>query len=99
MVTRYLGMSPPMLPLPVYRKSVAEVYLEFTHHILQHSQGLMYLSWVEDKQRRRQKDLPSWVPDISIEVLPLPLIGNKEYHATPSWRYEPNKSRSARYLP
>jgi hypothetical protein len=59
----------------------------------------MYLSWVEDKRRRRQKDLPSWVPDLSIEMAPLPPIGNKEYHATPSWRYEPSKSRGDQYLP
>jgi hypothetical protein len=98
LVTQYLRTSSPMLPLPDYKKSAAEVYREFTCHILQHSQGLMYLSWVEDKRRRRLKDLPSWVPDLSIEMAPLPLIGNKEYHATPSWRYEPSKPRCSQYI-
>lgn len=85
--------SVPALPAPDYAKPVSHVFRQFTEYLLQHSNGLFILSWCDDFQRRRLKDeLPSWVPDFSTEMLPLPLIGVKPFNATPGWNYIPRES-------
>jgi hypothetical protein len=91
LTTWYQKDSGQSLPLPNYRKTTPEVYREFTCHVLRESQGLFFLSWVEDKRRRRRADLPSWVPDLSVEMAPLPLINIRQYHATSSWKFTPRK--------
>lgn len=95
--TWYLRGTGPTLPAPDYRKSVAEVYQEFTEYLLRHSNGLFILSWCDDIRRRRLKtELASWVPDFSTEMLPLPLIGVKLFNATLGWQYVPRKSLERR---
>jgi hypothetical protein len=89
--TWYRRAATQNLPIPDYRKPVLEVFREFTIYMLQNSGGFLIISWVDDPLRRRTKDLPSWIPDFSVEMAPLPFLGIKVYNATSSWDYIPRK--------
>jgi len=84
--------SGQVLPAPDYEKPVSYIYGQLTEYLLQHLNGLSIFSWCDDIRRRRlKKTLPSWVPDFSTEMLPLPLIGVKPFNATLGWQYIPRK--------
>lgn len=73
-------------PRPIrvdYQKSVSEVYTETTTYILSATHSIdniwqspsrnLELLWhVEDRSQPRHVDLPSWVPDFSVEMFPEP---------------------------
>jgi hypothetical protein len=54
------------LPLPDYRKTLAEIYADATLTLIEHDQSLVVLHFVTSANRR--KDLPSWVPDFTDRV-------------------------------
>ena len=71
-------MALPQLPNPMmspdYTMTVAEVYARNIKSLLVHSRSLLLLSHVEDWSQREQKELPSWVPDLTVptsSLLPL----------------------------
>ncbi|EON65145.1 hypothetical protein W97_04382 [Coniosporium apollinis CBS 100218] len=65
------------LPVPDYKKPVERVYSDFAKCVLECTQNLLLLSLVEDRSDRRSaglaNSLPSWVPDLSVPLLPMPL--------------------------
>lgn len=63
LVTRLFG---PTAQLQLhYEMSVEDVYTLTATYLLERMPLASYLSAVEDKKRRKLKDLPSWVPDLS----------------------------------
>lgn len=65
LVTRLFGPNNAELQLH-YEMSVEDVYTMTAAYLLQRMPLASYLSAVEDKKRRKLKDLPSWVPDLSV---------------------------------
>ena len=65
LVTRLFGPKNAELELH-YEMSVEDVYTLTAAYLLQRMPLASYLSAVEDKKRRKLKDLPSWVPDLSV---------------------------------
>ena len=63
--TRLCGPNNAKLQLH-YEMSVEDVYTLTAAYLLQRMPLTSYLSAVEDKKRRKTKDLPSWVPDLSV---------------------------------
>ena len=49
-----------------YSKSIADLYIEVTGHLMRKERSLNLLSSVEDSLDRRVRGLPSWVPDYSV---------------------------------
>lgn len=66
------------LPVPDYKKPVERVYSDFATCVLECTQNLLLLSLVEDRSDRRSaglaNSLPSWVPDLSVPLLPFPMV-------------------------
>ena len=54
------------LMFPDYRKPVSRIYFEATDYLMRNTGDLLVLSMVEDSLYRKQRDLPSWVPDYSV---------------------------------
>ncbi|KAJ9665973.1 hypothetical protein H2201_003884 [Coniosporium apollinis] len=71
-------LTSSQLPVPDYEKPVERVYSDFATCMLECTQNLLLLSLVEDRSDRRSAglatSLPSWVPDLSIPLLPFPLL-------------------------
>ena len=65
LVTRLFGSNNAELQLH-YEMSVEDVYTLTAAYLLQKMPLASYLSAVEDKKRCKLKDLPSWVPDLSV---------------------------------
>ena len=65
LVTRLFDPNNTKLELH-YEMSVEDVYTLTAAYLLQRMPLASYLSAVEDKKRRELKDLPSWVPDLSV---------------------------------
>jgi hypothetical protein len=59
--------------VPNYRKSVKDVYIDTAKFILSSWGNLRPLSLIQDASVTAIDELPSWVPDFSIEGLPGPL--------------------------
>jgi len=75
-----------------YEKSADEVYIETTAYLLTSSKHMMdrqtEVMWqIEDKTARKISNLPSWVPDFSVECLPA-LIEDKVAHDWNVWPLE-----------
>ena len=79
---RYKMPSDWSLLQPDYTQSVTEVFTRATCYILQKLENLVFLSFVEDKSIRSYQDLPSWVPDFSKPLNPLPLSMFRAYNAS-----------------
>ncbi|KAI0491039.1 heterokaryon incompatibility protein-domain-containing protein [Xylaria cf. heliscus] len=58
---------------PNYRLSPREVFIESSKFMLLSSPNLELLSLVQETDRERIQDLPSWVPDFSARDTPVPL--------------------------
>lgn len=69
LVTRLFGPNNAKLQLH-YEMSVEDVYTLTAAYLLQRMPLASYLSAAEDKKRRKLKDLPSWVPDLSVSHSP-----------------------------
>ena len=68
---------------PKYTQPVSEVFTRATRYILRKLENLAFLSFVEDKSIRTYPDLPSWVPDFSKTLNPLPLImSGRDYNVS-----------------
>jgi hypothetical protein len=67
--------TPSRLPHIAYGQPIEKVAIEFACHHVSWSGRLRLLSMVEDSAHRKNKSLPSWVPDPSAPLLPLPLDG------------------------
>ncbi len=62
-----LGLLPPSMEIvPDYNKSRMEVYRDFTLHFMKHFSSLEFLALC--KERERDTNVPSWVPDLSVYV-------------------------------
>ncbi|KAH8802983.1 heterokaryon incompatibility protein-domain-containing protein [Xylogone sp. PMI_703] len=68
-------LSLTQLPVPDYTKSISMVFTEFAKWQLEVSQNLSLLFMVEDQSLRSSdlRDCPSWVPDQSVRLGPVPL--------------------------
>jgi len=90
------GMAPfrshPDALVPNYNLSVQEVYTETARVLLTSYRNLSLLSHVEDSSQRRIANLPSWVPDYSVELDPYPLRyrGTSRWKASGNLTWEPN---------
>jgi len=71
--------------VPDYHKGVTEVYVDAAWAILEDATNLDLLSHVEDSFYRTISDLPSWVPDWTTVLVPIPMHGylstNKRWNA------------------
>jgi hypothetical protein len=90
------NMSPfrnqPDALVPNYSLSVQEVYTETARVLMLSYRNLSLLSHVEDPSQRRIANLPSWVPDYSIQLDPYPLRyrGPSYWRASGALAWEPN---------
>ena len=78
--------------VPNYNLSVQEVYMETASVLMTSYRNLSLLSHVEDPSQRRISNLPSWVPDYSVELDPYPLRyrGPSYWRASGKSSWEPN---------
>jgi hypothetical protein len=65
------GMAPPIRA--DYHLSAREVYISVSSTLIKYSPRLTLLSLLEDKETRKISDLPSWVPDFSVNLVGEPL--------------------------
>ena len=65
-----LGLTKYTSITPDYGKSVQAVYCDAIFHHLEKMRDLSFLEAVQDSSRTALKDLPSWVPDYSVEAYP-----------------------------
>jgi hypothetical protein len=56
-----------------YKKSVQDVYIDFTRRCIEKSRGLRVLELNKESTEEGVPNLPSWVPDWSIETATVPL--------------------------
>lgn len=84
--------SQPNALTPNYNLSVQEVYTDAARVLLTSYRNLSLLSHVEDPSSRRVPNLPSWVPDYSIDLDPYPLRyrGPSFWKASGNLVWEPN---------
>lgn len=80
------------LPSPDYTKTVSQVYIEATWHLLRHCRRPTVLSLLEDRSVRKTPGLPLWVPDYDVVMNPLPFMYTVDHNATRSWDYLIRKS-------
>jgi hypothetical protein len=62
--------------VPSYQRSVEKVYVDAVKYMISSSADLKALSLVEDASFRKNRALPSWVPDFSAEGYPNPIDDN-----------------------
>ncbi|KAF4629992.1 hypothetical protein G7Y89_g8154 [Cudoniella acicularis] len=65
--------SNPDILLPDYRISAKDLYIKVMRSLLQSYPDLRCLCMVEDRSVRNLDDLPTWVPDFTAPLRPLPL--------------------------
>ncbi|CAI6339658.1 unnamed protein product [Periconia digitata] len=80
--------SNPNALVPNYNLSVQEVYTETARVLMASYQNLSLLSHVQDPSQTRLSNLPSWVPDYSINLDPYPL----RYRGPSFWKASGNLS-------
>jgi hypothetical protein len=68
------------LPPIDYRSTTAEIYTNFSAHLMRVPRP-MVLGFREDDTLRKLQGLPSWVPDFSVHPLETPLSMRKAYSA------------------
>jgi hypothetical protein len=69
------GEQPVTVLVPDYAKSIRQIYLEASWHLIRTTGSLSILSAVQDKSLTQNSGLPSWVPDFSTRELAW-LLGN-----------------------
>jgi hypothetical protein len=65
------GMAPPIRA--DYHLSAKEVYISVSSTLIKSAPRLTLLSLLEDKETRKISDLPSWVPDFSVNLVGEPI--------------------------
>ena len=81
-----LGMDDPMatsanadlIIVPNYKKSVSEVFVDAAWKLIRDRDDLYILSLVEDRISPQINILPSWVPDWSANLTPIPIGGHNK---------------------
>jgi hypothetical protein len=83
----------PTAIVPDYKISVQELYTKVTKVFLQSYEDLKFLSHVQEPTLAVVKNLPSWVPDYSVELKPPPLSmrGDCKWNAAGSFTWEADK--------
>jgi hypothetical protein len=80
---------------PSYMTSVAEVYTTAAEYILEHSESLLLLTYVEGEEFQQVPGLPSWVPDWSVnKTLGLRMTGYHDFNAALDLPKQSRLSRS-----
>lgn len=72
----------PTAIVPDYKISVLELYANVAKTMLQSYKDLRFLSQVQDRSCNVIDNLPSWVPDYSVDLKPTPL----SMRGVPSWK-------------
>lgn len=78
-----LGVQDPErdIDFPIdYRKSVEDVYIDFTRRCIGKDQSLRVLEFIKESPTKSIPSLPSWVPDWSAEATTMPLEGSNLGH-------------------
>ncbi|KAL9607108.1 MAG: hypothetical protein Q9167_007948 [Letrouitia subvulpina] len=83
----------PRAIVPDYEVSVCNVYTNVAKTMLQSYKDLRFLSHVQDASHTAISNLPSWVPDYSVQALPTPLssrVSSSSWRASGylSWNHE-----------
>jgi hypothetical protein len=82
-----LGVQDPAKELEFeidYKKSVQDVYIDFTLRCIEQDKGLRVLELKKESKRKGIPNLPSWVPGWSVEAATTPFEGSKIELALPS---------------
>jgi len=82
-----LGVQDPEKELEFeidFKKSVQDVYIDFTLRCIEQDKSLRVLELKKESKSKRIPNLPSWVPDWSVEAATTPFEGSKIELALPS---------------
>jgi hypothetical protein len=69
----------PDVLVPDYEISVKDIFIKTARLMYKGTNDLRYLCHVEDRSLRKLRDLPSWVPDYTARLSPMPFYRLKNH--------------------